>query len=106
MTARKPAKPKPRKRSTTRTLEQRIKALEKWASETVVEQGIAYCNIRDERDELSKRIEVLETRAQFRDASHDEPVSNAGEVIGQHFRIMDEKPVSRWRQFLTFMRTA
>ena len=96
MTARKPAKPKPRKRSVP-TLEQRVADLEETMNVLVAGR----------LDALGKRIESLETRAKFRDASHDEPVSNAGEAVGQHFTLIDELPrASWWRRLLTFMRTA
>ena len=131
MTARKPKprKAAPRKGSKASTIEQRIKAIDEWANKLMEKQGIAYSNIRDERDELARRIDALEaeifpaqfrrisriksitarldaleTRKQFRDASHDEPVSNAGEAIGvpltpaQLARLMAYEG-KRWWQF-------
>lgn len=88
MTARKP-KPNPRKASRP-TLEQRLADIE----------GAREFD-QDWLEELDRKIKSLEARAHFRDASHDEPVSNAGEAIGQHFRIVGEP--SLWRRFLNFM---
>ena len=98
MTARKPKarKPAPRKRSAP-TLEQRVAKLER----------LAHPPVYNHVPEILARIESLETRAQFRDASHDEPVSNAGEAVGQHFTVIAELPrASWWKRLLAFMRTA
>ena len=107
MTARKLAKSKPRKRSKT-TLEQRVAELEgrmdahhKWAASDTRTRNSNNNVLR----ECVARIESLETRAQFRDASHDEPVSNAGEAVGQYVRIFGELPrASWWKRLLAFMR--
>lgn len=51
---------------------------------------------------LRNELEALQTRKQFRDASHDAPVSNAGEAVGQHFRIVGELHHVRWWHKLVF----
>jgi len=91
MTARKPKarKPVPRKRSVP-TLTQRVAKLER----------LAHPPVYNHVPEILARIESLETRAQFRDASHEEPVSNRVEAIWQQANL--EQP-SLWRRFLTFM---
>lgn len=83
MTARKP-KPKPRTDPAIRELRRAVRSL----------IGITDC----QRD----RIEALESRDRLRDKSHDEPVSNAGEAIGQHFRIVGER-APWWRRLIGFM---
>ena len=56
--------------------------------------------------DIVRRLDALEARGHFRDASHDEPASNAFEAVGQHFRIVGEAPKQPWgRRFLRFMRT-
>jgi hypothetical protein len=40
-------------------------------------------------DGMLHRLDALEARASLRDKSHDEPVSNAGEAIGQHVAMFD-----------------
>jgi hypothetical protein len=95
MSARKPKarKPVPRKRSAP-TLEQRVAKLER----------LAHPPVYNHVPEILGRIEALETRAQVRDASHDEPVSNAGEAVGQHFTLIAELPRAPWWQrFWNFM---
>jgi len=108
MTARKPKarKPVPRKRSKT-TLEQRVAELEGWMDAhhkwAAVDTRTRNSNNNVLR-ECVARIESLETRAQFRDASHDEPVSNAGEAVGQHFTVIAELPRAPWwKRFWNFM---
>jgi len=91
MTARKP-KPKPRKASGP-TLEQRVARLEKDSHPPV------YNHVPD----ILARLDALETRKRFRDKSNDEPVSNAGEAIGQPFSIVDEIRAPWWRRFFGFM---
>lgn len=103
MTARKP-KPKPRKASGP-TLEQRVAILEKLAD---IASGWMFRH--DEGDEVNDdflrkcaaRLDALEARASLRDKSHDKPVSNAGEAIGQHFRIVGER-APWWRRLIGFM---
>jgi len=91
MTAR---KPKPRKaaprKGSRATLEQRVSDLERladWNSDCITV--------------LRNELETLQTRKEFRDASHDEPVSNAGEAVGQHFRILGES--RRWARPLRLL---
>ena len=49
-------------------------------------------------------LDALEARKQFRDASHDEPVSNGSEAIG-HFTLTEpERPW--WSRFIDFMGAA
>jgi hypothetical protein len=106
MTARKPKarKPAPRKRSAP-TLTERVEMIERWIESANKNAADAYTAIAKEHAAIYARINALETRAQFRDASHDEPVSNAGEAVGQHFTLIDELPrASWWRRLLTFMR--
>lgn len=91
MTTRKP-KPKSRKASVP-TLEQRVARLEKDSHPPV------YNHVPD----ILARLDALETRKRFRDKSHDEPVSNAGEAIGQHYRIVDEIRAPWWRRLIGFM---
>lgn len=62
-------------------LHQRIAALEK----------IAHPPVYNHVPEICARLDALETRGHFRDASHDEPVSNAGEAVGQHFTIISDR---------------
>lgn len=88
MTARKPKARKPVPRKPT---DPAIKELRRAVRSLI---GITDCQ--------RARIEALETRAQFRDASHDEPVSNRAEAIGQQANL--EQP-SLWRRFLIFMRS-
>jgi hypothetical protein len=87
MTARKP-KPKPRKASGP-TLEQRVATIE--AAREYDGEWL---------EEINKRLDALESRDHLRDKSHDEPVSNAGEAIGQHFRITGEVKRPWWRLLL------
>src|SRR6185312_213810 len=72
MTAR---KPKPRKAAVRKgckpTLEQRVGLLEETVDLFVVRR----------LDALGKHLDALETRGHFRDASHDEPVSNDFEAV-------------------------
>lgn len=91
MTVRKPKarKPVPRKRSAP-TLTQRVAKLER----------LAHAPVYNHVPEILARIESLETRAQFRDASHDEPVSNRFEAIWQQANI---EPPSLWKRFWNFM---
>lgn len=99
-------KPKPRKAAARKgsklTLSQHVDVLTRETRERF------FCLEADVTKNLSdivRRLDALETRGHFRDASHDEPVSNAGEAIGG-FRILGELPAqSRWRRFLTFMRS-
>lgn len=70
MTARKP-NPKPRKASGP-TLEQRVANLERFSHPPV------YNHV----PEILARLDAIESRDRLRDKSHDEPVSNANEVIG------------------------
>lgn len=50
---------------------------------------------------IEARLKALETRSRYRDASHDEPVSNGSEAIG-HFTLTE--PDRRWwRRFLDYM---
>ena len=113
MTPRKP-KPKPRKASGP-TLEQRVAELEEVMS-VFVEPRIDGCRKRidtierqakDISEHLSahdRHLRALDLRKDLRDKSHDEPVSNAGEAVGLHFRIVDELPrMSWWRRFFGFM---
>lgn len=99
MTARKP-KPKPRKASGP-TLEQRVAELEEithFHNGAIV--GLQACVSVDRKLEIAecmRRLDALESRDRLRDKSHDEPVSNAGEAIGQHFRIVGER--RRWWRF-------
>lgn len=93
MTARKPVKPKRRKASGP-TLEQRVAELEE-IIDSIVEPRLTAC---------CEHLDALESRSKFRDASHDAPVSNAGEAVGLHFRIVDELPRMSWcRRFFGFM---
>ena len=92
-----PRKPKPRKpaphKAAKPTMEQRISVME--AAREFDGEWL---------EEINKRLDALETRSRYRDASHDEPVSNASEAIGQHFRIVGELPsASWWRRFVRFM---
>ena len=113
MTARKPKarKPVPRKRSKTPTKcacgHDRTEYLADMAQinrNFITIEG-SQKNHKEALQQFHKRIESLETRAKFRDASHDEPVSNAGEAVGQHFTVIAELPRAPWwRRFLTFMR--
>lgn len=91
MTARKP-KPRPRKVSGP-TLEQRVARLEKDSHPPV------YNSV----PEILARLDALESRDRLRDKSQDAPVSNAGEAIGQHFRIVGEFRAPWWLRFLGFM---
>jgi hypothetical protein len=50
---------------------------------------------------IETRLEALEARKQFRDASHDEPMSNGSEAIG-HFTLTEPKR-PWWRRFLDHM---
>lgn len=95
MTARKP-KPKPRKAS-GRPLEERVHNLETLLDLTNEWALAQFKNHLGNEVALEKRLDALESRASLRDKSHDEPVSNAGEAIGQHFRIVGER--RRWWQF-------
>lgn len=106
MTSRKPKprKPAPRKASGP-TLEQRVAALEEWTNELENARNESHANIKSDFGLVAHRINALESRERLRDKSHDEPVSNAGECIGLHFRIVGELPsASWWRRFLNFMR--
>lgn len=104
MTARKP-KPKPRKASGP-SLEQRVAELEEVMS-VFVEPRIEGCRRRidileRQARDISEHLRALESRASLRDKSHDEPVSNAGEAIGQHFSIVGER-APWWRRLIGFM---
>jgi hypothetical protein len=55
-------------------------------------------------DDILRRLEAIETRSRYRDASHDEPVSNGSEAIG-HFTLT-ELERSWWRRFLDHMGAA
>lgn len=94
MTARKP-KPKPRRRKASGpTLEQRVAELEE-IIDSIVEPRLTDC---------CARLDAIDSRGELRNKSNDEPVSNAGEAIGQHFRIRGELPHRpAWRRFLSFM---
>jgi hypothetical protein len=70
MNAGKPRKSAPRKASKP-TLEQRVATIE--AAREFDGEWL---------EEINKRIDALESRERLRDKSHDEPVSNANEVIG------------------------
>ena len=79
-------KPKPRK------------AAPRKGSKPTLEQRLAMIEAVREFDqnwleEIDARLKSMEARAHFRDASHDEPVSNAGEAVGQHFTILSESLV-------------
>jgi hypothetical protein len=97
MTARKP-KPKPRKASGP-TLEQRVNDICAAIDELIANDANALareCAREKALREIRERMTALESRDRLRDKSHDEPVSNAGEAVGQHFRIVGEvKP--RWK---------
>ena len=106
MTARKPKvrKPVPRKRFVP-TLTERVEMIERWIESANKNAADAYTTIAKEHAAIYARINALETRAQFRDASHDEPVSNAGEAVGQHFTVIAELPRAPWwKRFWNFMR--
>ena len=105
MTARKPKarKPAPRKRSAP-TLAERVEMIEMWIESANKNAADAYTAIAKEHAAIYARINALETRAKFRDASHDEPVSNANEVVGQYIRTFGGLPrASWWRRFWNFM---
>lgn len=95
MTARKPATRKASKRKAP-TLAQRMGGLEVTLQWTVEHQ-----------QGLRERLAALESRERLRDKSHDEPVSNASEAVGQfasgRWQIVEP---SRWRRFLAFMGAA
>jgi len=112
-----PRKPKPRKpaprKAAKPTLEQRVAYLEETVDVIVAPRVDAcqremrerlFCLDADfEKNTLSilRRLDALETRSRYRDASHDEPVSNASEAIG-HFTLTEpHRPW--WRRFLGFM---
>lgn len=90
----KPRKAAPRMRSKP-TLEQRIAAIEDWA-----DAHSAWASQKTENDngnndvlrDVLRRIDSIEARGHFRDASHDDPASNAFEAVGQHFQILGEVP--------------
>jgi hypothetical protein len=96
MTAR---KPKPRKaaprKASKPTLEQRMADMEKRVADMKAVQEYD----GDWLEQVNTRLNSMEARAHFRDASHDEPVSNAGEIPPR------ETQPSCWRRFLAFMRT-
>ena len=109
MTARKPAKPKPHKD---------CKVSKKCTcgydrAEYLADMGQINRNFttiefsqkshKEAIQQLHDRIAALETRKQFRDASHDEPVSNTAEAVGQQANL--PRP-SIWRRFLDFMGAA
>lgn len=103
VTKRKP-KPKPRKASGP-TLEQRVDALFDWADQ-LNKWSDDDVHIRNANNDVLRdcvaRLDALESRERLRDKSHDEPVSNAGEAIGQHFRIVGEH-APWWRRLIGFM---
>lgn len=85
MNAGKPRKSAPRKASKP-TLEQRVQQLEELAnfhnSAIVGLQTTVSINPIPAIAECMRRLDALESRDRLRDKSHDEPVSNANEVIG------------------------
>lgn len=99
MTARKP-KPKPRKAYVVsmQADDDRIASM----ADALDAALTALLAQRTETAELKARVEILETRQYLRDKSHDEPVSNAGEAIGQHFSIVGER-APWWRRLIGFM---
>ena len=105
MTVRKPAKPNPRqdckvsKKCTCgydraeyladmRQINRNFTTIESWQKPH-----------KEALQQFHDRIAALETRKQFRDAGHDEPVSNAAEAIGVTSDMMVKVPTKRggWR---------
>jgi hypothetical protein len=99
----KPCKPAPRKVAGP-TMEQRVADIE--GSLDVVMDTI-FPVLTKGIDDILRRLETLETRSRYRDASHDEPVSNGSEAVGQFasgaWGIV-ERPW--WRRFIDFMGAA
>ena len=96
MTARKP-KPKPRKASIASARNDAITRSLSDLTATKLHHGIWLQDHENEIHALHQRIEALEARKDLRDKSHDEPVSNAGEAVGQHFRITGEVKRPWWK---------
>ena len=95
----KPRKPSPRKASGP-TLAQRIDDVVAATDQLIANDF----NLHSMLISLRSRIDALETRSRYRDASHDEPVSNASEAIG-HFTLTEpHRPW--WRRFIGFMGAA
>lgn len=107
MTARKPEKPK--RKATDPAIKELRRAVRGLIGITdcqrerieTIEKGREFD--QDWLEELHKRLKSMEARAHFRDASHDEPVSNAAEAVGQHASL--PRP-SIWRRFWNFMGSA